>query len=256
MSKKTTVQSSKTKKKAPAKKAPAKKTLTKKQTKHKVQKSRIEKLFDDKDFIALTGNSLTFIDAHDKHAGELITVMYDVFSAIKKANPNVNTYQPSIWLLFASIAEVFYLHKDRLTRQRQKKEMYSSWINYRDACILHLMEVIRISEARIKEIKDKKQKLSTRSFEIKIQESKLQILEHEQQIKAHMRSMELKMFDVTSNEKLTFDMTAQVMNKNEKLLALMKEFGINPKLASPNVLSGTVTPNGLFKSIHKLGADE
>lgn len=220
---------------------------TKQLPKHNVQRARLDKMFENKDFSIIANNTMAFNEPDE----ELVNIWYDVFQAIIRSNPDTRSYQPSIWLLFASIAEVYYLHKDRKTRQRQKQEMYQSWIdsnefkiNEQEDIIANRLEKIDLIKLEIKTWKERhpkkemKRELQLRKtiLDIKadMQDRAMIISDLKQQNKAHKRSMELKMFEVTVNEKITFDMTAQVINKNQALLEIMKQFNINPKLVDSN----------------------
>ena len=231
-------------------KKPTKKTPTKRKPANKnarPNKSRIDKMFEDKDYAKLTGNTISFVDKENE---ELIALLHNVYGSIKRANPRIKSFDISIMLLFSSIAEVYYLHKDRLVWAKLKEERYQEWIFTHKG---HLALNKKIVEDCENELGDEKYG-TQRFFELRNEKLKTEkeIITNKQMIKTARRAMQLKMFDVTKGEKLTFDMTAQVISKNEKLMNLMKDFGINPKMVSEvELFSNKKEESNIFKGFGK-----
>lgn len=197
----------------------------------KVQSRRIEKYFDDKNLQMLCGNTLSFVDESSE---ELLDTLKEVYESIKRANPNIKSFNPSIMLLFSSIAEVFYLHKDRETYAKQKQEIYDDWIEDFENQIKENKKIIYLSNQVMEESKYK----SKEWFEWKFRklDAQKQNGDLKTKIKSAKRSKYLKMFEVSKNGKIFVDITSQILSKNERLLKLMKDFGINPTIVDPNII--------------------
>lgn len=225
-----------------------------------VQEAKIDRWFNDGDFKLITNNTMAFNNQPD----ELLVLLNNVWENIKRANPSTKTYAPSIMLLFSSIAEVWHLHKDRETYQKQKQEKYDEWIETNEYKIDIQEGAISTQKRKLKLIKDEvknsgrkfddlthKERLTINEIKLNIKDREIIIIDLKQQSKNYKRSKELIMFDVSQGGKLTFDMTSQLTSKNEKLIMLMKEFNINPKIVEYS--TGGIVENGAKSMFSGLG---
>lgn len=216
------------------KKMPKKKPETKK-AKPRKKVSAIDKAFKDKDFKFLAGNSLVYENNNE----ELIILLENMWSSIKRANENAKDYSFSIIILFSTVAEMFLLQRDRKTRLKSKREIYQERIDNCKSNIVEMQEIRQLKEEVIKDLKNGSninqltptQRIKVRKVEAEIAEVNIRIREEYSKLKAARYSKDLIMYEVGTNGQVFNDATTHLLSKNEKVIKLLKEFNLTPNLA-------------------------
>lgn len=245
------MENKKNSKKKPSKNKTVKKTVKKKD----INKSTINKKFEEEDFKFLTNNKLVY--GNDNK--ELLELLHNVWECVQRSNTDVNRFNISIIMLFSTIAEMFLLAKDRTTRLKQKKELYSSRIKDYTEDIEDYQSKIDSINLQIREIKEQAsksksgelthmQKAKIHSLDASIKDVRINIRGKYARIRSAKASMQLIMYEVNEAGQVYNDVTTHLLSKNERIIKLLKEFGLAPSLA-PISSSGTLKSAGKVVSL-------
>ncbi len=210
------------------KKTKNKKAFNKKQKK-KVQKS-ISKAVD-LNFII---NSSLVVHKNDQ---TLKTILKNLWRELDATHGNgIYRNLTSVTSLFATVAEFYGLHKDKMQRVVDKKEISEMNISNYKLDIFDLKDQNKLllenqktysNELSVKSSNQKLRKIN--DIKIKIKKNEIKIREIEIKIKNENSNKEYIYYSISKDGGIYVDAPMQLMKKNKALMDQLKEFGLTPK---------------------------
>lgn len=204
---------------------------------------------------------------------ELISILRGLWLSIKRIGASIGDQSVIIQNLFSIVAELFYLHKDKQIRYKQKIKQLDSRIhdysnNIKDfekqkeisEKTIQLMEFDYIDvteEGQLRKVFKPVPKKLTQSerkeindIKYKIVDIKIKIREEYAKLRAAKDSKQLRLYDVSKDGKLIHDPSSQLMAKNEKVAKILKSFGLSSSIIQANVETETISLSSVEKGLN------